>query len=207
MAFGVAGGLSSIFINNIRVERRTYWVSWSLASSLISLSLVDRGWRAVAIGAAACVGMAFLYAYLRTSYIKIGGRIYTYTLFRNRPDVAIDGTAEAAVPPSPTDAYGNFLTAPKLWWTIVVFALPAASLAMALGLAAATIGGGLFVTTVMAFTGYIDAYEGFSVARRQRAQLAFITVASIPLLLLPLLAYAMAYLAGRRSAPPGDTHP
>lgn len=154
----------------------------------------------MAVGMAACLGASLLYAYLRTSYIKIGGRIHTYTLFRNRPD----GPSDSAAPPPPPDAYGNVLTAPKYWWTIALLALAAASLALAQGATAASAGGGLFVASSMAFTGYIDAYEGFSIARRQRIQLAITTVASVPLLLVPLLAYAIAYLVGRRTTASRD---
>ena len=193
MAFGVIGGLSIIFIKDIRLERRVYWGSWLLTSLFISVSLSERGWGATAIGACACAGTALLYAYLRTSYIKIGGRIHTYTLYRNRPDGA------AVATPPPPDAYGNVLTAPKFWWTIALFALAAATVALAQGPTAATVGGGLFVAASIAVTGYIDGYEGFSVARRQYVQLAVITIASIPLLLLPMLAYVAAYLIGRRS--------
>ena len=196
MAIGVVGGLSIIFIKDIRLERRVYWGSWLLTSLFISVSLTERGWRSTVVGACACAGTALLYAYLRTSYIKIGGRIHTYTLYRNRPDGA------AVVTPPPPDAYGNVLTAPKFWWTIALFALAAAAVAMAQGATAATVGAGLFVAASIAVTGYIDGYEGFSVARRQYVQLVVTTIASIPLLLLPVLAYVTAYLIGKRSTRP-----
>jgi len=197
MTFGLAGALLTMFTKNIRLQRRIYWGSWLLAAPLMSLSLLNRGWTAVAVGMAACVGASVLYAYLRTNYIKINGRIHTYALFRNRPDNA-EEVPRTAIPELPRDAYGNALTAPKFWWTLVAFTLAAASVAVVYGPAGVTIGGALFVAAAAASTGYVDGHDGFPIARRQRVQLAVVTVASLPLFLLPPVCYALTYAAGRR---------
>lgn len=197
LALGLAGAILTMFTKSVRLQRRIYWGSWLLASPLMSLSLADRGWTAVAGGMAACLGVSLLYAYLRTSYIKIDGRIYTYTLFRNRPDDA-SNVSPSVVTEVPQDAYGNVLTAPKFWWTLVAVVLAAASVAVAYGPTPVTIAGAMFVTTVAASTGYIDGHDAFPLARRQRIQLAVVTVAAVPLLLLPPVCYALAYSVGRR---------
>lgn len=197
LALGLAGAILTMFTKSVRLQRRIYWGSWLLASPLMSLSLADRGWTAVAGGMAACLGVSLLYAYLRTSYIKIDGRIYTYTLFRNRPDDA-SNVSHSVVTEVPQDAYGNVLTAPKFWWTLVAVVLAAASVAVAYGPTPVTIAGAMFVTAVAASTGYIDGHDAFPLARRQRIQLAVVTVAAVPLLLLPPVCYALAYSVGRR---------
>ncbi|MGH3640563.1 MAG: hypothetical protein ACRDUX_16220 [Mycobacterium sp.] len=137
--------------------------------------------------------MAFLYAYLRTTYVKIGGRIYTYTLFRNRPDPPLDGFPPPPLPAPPVDAYGNVLTAPKLWWTITAFSVAAGALATSQGRTAVTIAGGAVVVVLLALVGYVDAREGFPICRGQHVQLALTAIVSIPLFLLPPLAYAATY--------------
>lgn len=198
LALGLAGALLTMLTNRIRLQRRIYWVTWLLASPLMSLSLLDRGWTAVAVGMTACLVASLLYAYLRTSYIKIQGRIHTYTLFRNRPDDAGDVSHSEIGEVIPQDAYGNVLTAPKFWWTLVAIVLAAAFVAVANGPTPVTIGGALLVTAAAASTGYIDGHDAFPIARRQRVQLAVVTVAAVPLLLLPPVCYALAYSAGRR---------
>ena len=201
LAVGIAGLTLTVFVNRIRLERLIYWLSWLLATSLISASVLDRGWRSVALIAGVCAGAAFLYAYMRTSYVKIGGRVYAYTLFNSRPDPPDDGSPPP-VPDRPTDAYGNFLTASKYWWTIAVFSIIAGFLAIHDGRTAVVIGAAVALVALLAPTGLVDAREGFPVCRHQYLQLVVIVAASIPVFLLPPLAYAVTYWASGGSRRP-----
>ncbi|MDH6198804.1 hypothetical protein M2272_005464 [Mycobacterium frederiksbergense] len=192
IAIGIAGVSTAMFVKNISVERRIYWISWLLATPLISLSIHDRGWRSVAVVAAMCLTMSWLYAYLRTPYIKFGDRVHAYTLFNSRPDPPTDGSPHPPID-HPVDAYGNWLTAPKFWWTIAIFSAVAGLLAAEQSRMPVTIGGAAFIVAILAFVGYIDSHENFPVARRQYVQLAVVVIASIPLLMLPPIAYALGY--------------
>ncbi|CAM3434429.1 hypothetical protein H7J08_18915 [Mycobacterium frederiksbergense] len=46
---------------------------------------------------------------------------------------------------------------------------------------------------MLAFTGYLDSYDGFPIARRRWVQLALIVISSIPVFLLPPIAYLIGY--------------
>lgn len=184
--------LSLVFVKNIRNQRWVYWLTWLVAGSLMSLAALGRGVASVCIAAAAAAAIAWLYAYLRTSFIKINGHIYTYTIPNSRPDPPGDGSPPPPVL-SPDDAYGNVLTAPKLWWTNVVFVCAASILALDLGMSPPTLGATVLAIVLLAITGYLDAREGSPIARRQFLQLGLIAVASIPVFLAPPIAYALLY--------------
>jgi hypothetical protein len=59
-----------------------------------------------------------------------------------------------------------------------------------------TLGAAAFAVALLAFTGFIDARERFPVSRRQYVPLAVTVIASIPVFLVPPLAYVMTYWAG-----------
>ena len=195
VAIGLIGMLSLIFVKNVRYARRVYWLSWLVAGGLISLAALDRGVGSVCIAAAAAGSIACVYAYFRTSYIKINNRIYAYAIPNSRPDAPRDGSSPPPVSAPPPDSYRDFVTAPKLWWTHVVFVCAAAFLAWQVGVRAETLGMTILAGVMLSFTGYLDAREGFPIARRQFIQLALIAIASIPVFLAPLISYVLVYWA------------
>ena len=69
----------------------------------------------------------------------------------------------------------------------------AQSSALMLGMGPATLGAGVFAVVMLAFTGYLDSYDGFPIARRRWVQLALIVISSIPVFLLPPIAYLIGY--------------
>lgn len=188
------GLLSLLFVRDVRYARRVYWLSWASAGSVMSLAVVDRGLPVVFLAAVAAIGFASLYAYFRTSYIKLGGRTYAFTIPDSRPDPPRDGSP-SVLPPAPIDSYRGMITAPKLWWTLAIVTGVAAYAAFELGISGATLGLTAFVTAAFSLIGHWDAREHFPIARRQFIQLSLIVVASIPIFLIPPAAYFATYWA------------
>jgi hypothetical protein len=78
-----------------------------------------------------------------------------------------------------------------------LFSVVAGTSALMFGMGPETLGAGVLTVTMLAFTGYIDSYDGFPIARRRWVQLALIVVSSIPVLLLPPIAYLIGYYIDR----------
>lgn len=189
-----AGLLSLLFVRDVRYARPVYWLSWAIGGCVMSLAVVDRGLPAVCLAAGAAVGFASLYAYFRTPYIKIGGRVFAFTIPDSRPDPPRSGRPPL-LPPAPFDSYREFITAPKLWWALAVVTCVAAYAGYEFGITGATLGLTALVTATIALIGHWDAREHFPVARRQSIQLSVIVVASIPLFLVPPVGYFAAFWA------------
>lgn len=141
---------------------------------------------------AVAAALGALFAYFRTSYLKLGGRIYSYSIARTQPDPPRDGSAAPPVVP-PHDAYRGQVTATAHWCLLTIFSVVAGTSALMLGMGPATLGVGVLTTAMLAFTGYIDSYDGFPIARRRWVPLALIVISSIPVFLLPPIAYLIGY--------------
>ncbi|WP_395307496.1 hypothetical protein V4U86_19010 [Mycobacterium sp. AMU20-3851] len=195
------GALALGFVDNVRLERRIYWSTWLVSLGVMTLGVTHRGWRTALViyGVAAATGV--LVAYFRTSYLKIGGRIYSYSIARTRPDPPRDGSPAPPVVPPP-DSYRGRVTATAHWCLLVVFSVVAGASALMFGVGPETLGAGVLAVTMLAFTGYIDSYDGFPIARCRWVQLALIVVSSIPVFLLPPIAYLIAYYIDRPTRGP-----
>lgn len=189
------GTVIAIFLNNIRIERCLFWTCWLMGTSVMAFALTDRGWKSVVWGLAAGLAGAVIVAYFRTSYLKIGGRIYAYTIPYSRPDPPRDGSPLPPSTPPPRDAYRNILTAPKFWWTLAVITCTAGVLAWDLGMSPTTLGTAVLASALLGVTGHLDAREEFPIARRQFLQFGLIVIASIPVFLAPPISYVLIYWA------------
>jgi hypothetical protein len=122
MAVLFGGVILLFFVSDRRRERLIYWSSWTIGGLLIALALLPRGSN-VAIGVvAATVFAAVFYAYMRTPYIKICGKIFAFGLRDSQPDPPINGASAPRVSgqeydPAP-DSYGGMATAQKTWWLL-----------------------------------------------------------------------------------------
>ena len=192
LAIGIVGSIALGFIHNVRIERRVYWSTWLLSPGVMTFGVVHRGWGTALVVYAVVAALGVLLAYFRTSYLKIGGRIYSYAIARTRPDPPQDGSPAPPVVPPP-DAYRGQVTATAHWCLLTVFSVVAGTSALMLGMGPATLGAGVFAVVMLAFTGYLDSYDGFPIARRRWVQLALIVVSSIPVFLLPPIAYLIGY--------------
>ncbi|RAV18004.1 hypothetical protein DQP55_00465 [Mycolicibacterium sp. GF69] len=208
MAIGIVGMLSTAFLRKVRYARRLYWCSWFVAGGLMAVATLDRGVVSACLVAVAAGVFAFMYAYLRTPYVKLGDRIVAYTIPDGRPDPPDDESEPPAAPSPPPDSYYGYITAPKMWWTLVVVTSAVGYTGIAFGFNVATIGLGTFTVAICAMTGYQDVRGDFSVARRQMLQFCLLLIASIPVFLAPPLAYLATYWAAggsfRLSSRAGD---
>lgn len=192
LAVGIVGSIALGFVHNVRIERRIYWSTWLLSPGVMTFGAVHRGWGTALVVYALVAALGVLLAYFRTSYLKIGGRIYSYAIARTQPDPLPDGSPAPPVAPPP-DAYRGRVTATAHWCLLTVFSVVAGTSALMLGMGPATLGAGVFAVVLLAGTGYLDSYDGFPIARRRWVQLAMIVVSSIPVFLLPPIAYLIGY--------------
>lgn len=153
-----AGMIFAMSARDKTAERRGFWVTWALAGTVMSLSGLQSGWGLVALmaGVIAC-GVVF-WAYFRTDYLKIGGRIYAFRLQDSQPDENDDKT-----PPPPPDAYPA-LTAPKQWWSLAFLTALAAAVVFIEGIGWLTVLMAVGATVVLGGIGKSDADGGFPIA-------------------------------------------
>ncbi|AHC24853.1 MULTISPECIES: hypothetical protein [Mycobacteriaceae] len=196
VAITLIGALSLGLVDNVRIERRIYWLSWLVGGAVMMVGLLlQRGWSSAVVAyAVMVVGVTF--AYFRTSYLKVGGRIFSFWIARTQPDPLPDGSPGPPVIPPP-DSYRGIVTAAAQWWLMAVVSVCAAVGAVVLGMSGPTLGIAVFAVVLLAGTGYIDQHDGFPIARGQWVQAALIVVVSIPIFLLPPLAYAIGYYIDR----------
>ena len=73
------------FVKDPDKERRVYWWAWVIGGLLLAASLSDRGIKPplAALLATAVVSVAF--AYFKTSFLTIRGRVYALNPNRRRP--------------------------------------------------------------------------------------------------------------------------
>lgn len=191
-AIALAGLCTLVFISNIRWQRRVYWASWLFGTALMASAFIERGWQMVGLVFAVCLVAAICYAYFRSPYLKLGGRIYSFWIARTQPDPLPDGSPAPPVI-SPPDSYRGQITADAQWWLMAVASVCAGVSALVLGMSGATLGVAALPVVLLAGTGYIDSYDGFPIARRRWVQLALIVISSIPVFLLPPIAYLIGY--------------
>lgn len=199
-------------IERRRLERRIYWGGWLVATPLIALSVLPRGLRGTVLAALLCALLALGQAYVDTPYLKIGGHIYAFTINDSRPDPPEDGTDPGPPPPRPTDSYDSLsgISARNGWWLVVGMTGLGTSNVLLVGWETGTVLGVAFIVACGALMGVDDAQRKLPRARGQWVQAYFITVISIPMWLLPPIAYLIGYQARQRwltskAAPPDGT--
>ena len=192
----LAGLCALGFIGDIRRQRQVYWASWLCGAVLMSPAFGERSWLMVATTFAVPMVAALCYSYFRTSYLKVGGRIYSFWIARTQSDPLSDGSAAPPVIPPP-NSYRGMVTATTYWWFSAVVAAAAGVSALMLRMSPATLGIALFAIVLLAGAGYLDAHDGFPLARRQWAQCGVVVVSSVPIFCLPTIAYLTAYYIDR----------
>jgi Ca2+/Na+ antiporter len=215
VAVVAAAVIIALFVKRRSLERRIYWAGWIIGILCMSLAFLPRGWRSVIAVALLCAFAAVVYAYFQTPYLKLGNRIYALTIPDSQPDEPEDGGDIAQPPRLPHDSYDFMggITAGNVWWVVVGVTCIAAANAILFGWVLSTILLAAFMVAVAAMLGVDDATRKLPIARDQKVQAYFATVASIPLWLLPTIAYLVGYQIGKRrpmgkgkhAAPPHGT--
>ena len=197
---GLGGAVASALIDDRGLARRIYWLGWLVNALCFSAGALPRGWQPSLGFGLLCVFVAVFYAYMRTPYLKIGGRIYALSRLDSQPDPPADGTTDTqpAAPRGndPTD-FGQ-VSAPKFWWILVAFTCIVAGNVYAFGWPAQAIFGTAFLTLLYAAAGVDDATRKLPIARGQYVQGGIAAVVSILLWLAPCIAYLLGYAIGQR---------
>ena len=78
--------VGALCFRTLRIQRRFYWTGYGGVAALCAVAMFPRGWElsvwAVALVALASVGEAFV----RTGYLKVGGRLFTMSADARRRD-------------------------------------------------------------------------------------------------------------------------
>lgn len=198
--FLAVGFSLSSFRLAISAQRRIYWVCACLAGVAGFLAAYPKLGTAFALGGLFFGGMTVV-AYVTSSYIKIGGKIYALTVADSQPDPEGRPTAAPNVGVDPAaDAYSGQLTPAKMWWMIVVLAVIGGGNAYAAlfsnGQAWVGAMSAGFAALVALGAGYTDGSWNYQPARRQYLQLALASVVTAGS--FALLYFAAFYTARRR---------
>ncbi|BBY63271.1 hypothetical protein [Mycolicibacterium helvum] len=90
LGFGSAmmlGGLVAVVVaRQPKWERRFYWVTWLIGGAVGSASLIPRGLGLAIATYLVLALVAVVWAFFRTNYIKLGGRIIAATPSDRQPD-------------------------------------------------------------------------------------------------------------------------
>jgi hypothetical protein len=180
------------------LKRRIFWIGWLAAAACAAVSLLPLG---ISTTVAVFISFALaivLRAYLRTPYLKIGGRIYALSMSNSRPDPPRDGSPAEPMPPAPHDSYPLQVSAQTFWWIVTVLACFFAASVYLGGWVSLTIlcTAGLSAGAVMC--GIDDATRKLPMARGQHVQAFFVSVASILLWFAPPICYFAGYQIGKR---------
>jgi hypothetical protein len=198
---GLVAAVASVFVRDRRLDRRIYWLGWLIATSCISFAVLPRGWQAsLAIGLLG-VFAAVVYAYLRTPFLKIGGRIYALSITDSRPDPPANDTLEEPPPAPPRDSYPTTVgpvSARNLWWVLVALTCLVSVGVYLVGWAWQMVLGAVLLAVLGGVLGIDDATRKLPIARGQHVQAFVVSVASILLWLAPPVCYAVGYGIGRR---------
>jgi hypothetical protein len=189
--------IAQFFIDNPKTERSIFWLGWLGGGVLGALSALFRGWTATAAVFGLVLFAAVVYAYCYTSYLTIGGRVYTLFERNARPEPPTDASPRPPRRMPARDSYGG-LSAAKFWWIVVAL--------MAIAAVGVYLGGwawqGIlltaFLAAVAALCGIDDATRRLPIVRRQYVQAVIATGLSIPLYGAPPAIYLLGYLIGRR---------
>jgi hypothetical protein len=191
--------MGSHFFSSRNRQRRAYWLSWLLGGSLVVVSVAHRGLDWALMPASMIAFFSVYWAFMKTPYLKIGGRIFALTLDNRVPDTSDRDDERESPSDLPADRYGN-LSARAFWWL--------AALLVAAAGAAVTISGwhdikqimsAGFFTLAAGLVGYRDGAGGFTRVRGQRVPALVAAAASILLFAAPPALYLLGYELGCRS--------
>ncbi len=195
---GLVAAVASVVVRDQALQRRIYWLGWLIAALCFALAVLPRGWPgSLAIGLLALFA-AVVYAYLRTPFLKIGGRVYAVSGIE---EASASDTAQYPQSAARDDNYPTALgplPARNMWWILVAMMCIVSLGIYLVGWTWQTILGAVFLTVMGALAGVDDGSRKLPIARGQQIQAFIASVASILLWLAPPICYYLGYRVGQR---------
>ncbi len=205
ICLGLFAAVASVVVDDRDVQRRIYWLGWLSAALCFALAVLPRGWPgSFGIGLLALFA-AIVYAYLRTPYLKIGGRIYAISRTEETPKDTPRYPRSAAKDDSYPTAMGS-LSARNMWWILVSMTCIVSVGIYVVGWTWQMILGTALLTVMGALAGIDDGSRKLPIARGQHIQAFLASVASILLWLAPPICYYIGYRVGHRWPMGGGRH-
>jgi hypothetical protein len=186
------------YVKARHVKRRVYWLGWLIAAACAAVSLLPLG-----AGTTVAVFIGFtlvvvFWAYLSTPYLKIGDRIYAFSMSDSRPDPPTDGGPEDPPPTPSRDSYPGQVSARNFWWLVTVLTCVFAAGIYLEGWVWQTITCTTLLSAGAVLCGIDDATRKLPMVRGQHLQAFIVSVASILLWLAPPICYLIGYQIGKR---------
>jgi hypothetical protein len=205
LLWGAAAGvvfvvMSQLLCRTRHLARVCYWVGSAVATALLALGmeLSGRPARQIVLATGLCVLFAVGFAYFVGWQLRIGGQTRSLFVRNTRPDPPEDGSDPPPPPPPPATSYNGVVTADGFWWIAVVLTTIVAANVCQFGWAWQSVLGAIALTAMGALAGVDDASRGHPAARGQRFQAALAALASLPIWILPVIAYVVGFQAGKR---------
>ncbi|WP_197417588.1 ATP-binding cassette domain-containing protein [Mycobacterium sp. GA-2829] len=166
-------------LDDVRMERRVYWIGILGGGALGVIALQHRGIGTSVAAFAVITAIAVWRAYYSTDYLVIGGKVRSLTRIRG------DRTVRH-------ESYGG-ISAAAFWWLMVVLAAIAAANVLPNGWTANGIAAVSAVSVVSAGIGFTDGREKAPPVRRQYLQAVVFAALAIPAWGIPVAAYVLLY--------------
>lgn len=78
--------VGAVVARRLQTQRRLYWTGYGGAAALCGAALYPRGWE-FSVWAVAVIGLSStIWAFTRTGYLKVGGRLFTLSAADRRRD-------------------------------------------------------------------------------------------------------------------------
>ena len=194
---GLVAAVASVVVDDREVQRRIYWLGWLSAALCFALAVLPRGWPgSVGIGLLALFA-ATVYAYLRTPYLKVGGRVYAISGTEEAPNGTRRYPRSAAKAEGYPTAMGS-LSARNMWWILAAMTGIVSLGIYVVGWTWQIILGAALLTVMGGLAGIDDGSRKLPIARGQHVQAFLTSVASILLWLAPPICYYIGYRVGQR---------
>lgn len=195
---GLIAAVASAIVQDRKLQRWIYWLGWMIAALCFALAVLPRGWPgSLGIGLSALFA-AVVYAYLRTPFLKINGRVYAISSIEDEPT---SHTAQNPQSAPRRDSYPTGMgtvSAHNMWWVLVALTCLVSAGVYLVGWPWQMILGAAFVTVLGAITGLDDGSRKLPIVRGQYIQALIVSVASILLWLAPPICYYFGYRVGQR---------
>jgi Ca2+/Na+ antiporter len=195
---GLVAAVASVVVHDGELQRRIYWLGWLIAALCFALAVLPRGWPgSVAIGLLALFA-AVVYAYLRTPFLKIGGRVYAVSSIQEEAASDPPQHPRSAASDDSYPAAMGSLPARNMWWILVAMTGIVSLGIYLVGWTWQMILGAVFLTLMGALAGIDDGSRKLPIARGQHVQAFIVSVGSILLWLAPPICYYIGYRVGQR---------